>query len=137
MRRRVPRRETKRVSWRGGLRLRRSITGNLKRAARLLDIVERRRSASCDLHLLVSFARDQDNIPGAGLVNRQCDGLMAVRLQRVARAGALQSGKRVVDDDERIFTAGIIAGQDHEVAAAAGGLAHQRTLAAVAIAAAS
>ena len=35
---------------------------------------------------------------------------------------------RVVDDQQRIFAARIVAGEHHQVAHAAGGFAHQRTL---------
>jgi len=57
--------------------------------------------------------------------------------RRIARAAALQAGQGVVHDVEGILTAWIVAGQDDEVAACARGLAHQRTLAAIAIATAA
>ena len=43
----------------------------------------------------------------------------------------------IIDDGQRIFTARIVGSQHHEIAAPARGFAHQRTLGAIAVAAAS
>ena len=75
--------------------------------------------------------------PGLRFVNGQRNGFSAIGLQHILGAAALQAGQGVVHDVERVFTARIVAGQDHEVAARSGRLAHQRPLAAVAVAAAS
>ena len=75
--------------------------------------------------------------PGLRFANRQRDRLAPVGFQRIARAAALQAGQRVVHDVEGILAARIVAGQDHEIAAVHRRLAHQRTLAAIAVAAAA
>src|SRR5438105_12022789 len=104
--------------------------------ARHLDIIEAGAAGASDLNFLVSFARDQNNIAGLRRGDGQRDGFAAVGLDGVSRAAALQSWQSIFDDGHGIFAARIVGSQHHEVASAAGRLAHQWPLALIAIAAA-
>src|ERR1019366_827545 len=86
------------------------VTGVPQCVLRHFDVVERDGACGRDLDLLVTLAGDENDMTGLGLVNCQSDGFLASR---------------------------IVGGQHSEVAAGAGSLAHQRTFAAVAVAAAS
>ena len=55
----------------------------------------------------------------------------------VLHPSLLQPHQRVVDDRERILAARIVGGEHHEIAAPPRRFAHQRTLGAIAIAAAA
>ena len=61
----------------------------------------------------------------------------AIGLDDVRHVDAADAHQGVVHDGQRIFGARIVAGQHHEVAGLGGRLSHQRTLGAVAIAAAA
>ena len=105
--------------------------------ARHCDIVKGMRSLARDLHLLVPLARKQHDISGTRLCDRQRDGFAAVGFDAVLHAGPLQAHQRIIDDRSRILAARIVGGEHHKIAAAPGGLAHQRALGAIAIAAAT
>src|SRR5438105_4156979 len=105
--------------------------------ARHLDIIEEGAAGARDLDLVVPFAGDQNNIAGLRRGDGQRDGFAAVGLDGVSSAAALQSWQSIFDDGHGIFAARIVGSQHHEVAAAAGRLAHQRPLALIAIAAAA
>src|SRR5204863_9117876 len=103
-----------------------------------------------DLVVLVPLAGDQHRVPGPRRTQRQLDGLAAIRYDAIARqthprvprielrlAAAGQARLDVREDGCRILGARVVAGGDDQVRAAARGLAHQGTLAAVAVAAAS
>ena len=102
-----------------------------------LQIVEGDDTLARLLVLLVPLAGDQDDVTGLGLVNSQLDGLVAVRLKRVANASALKPQQSVVHDGDGIFATRIIAGEDDEVAAIAGRFSHERTLGTIAVPTAS
>src|SRR5205085_231807 len=79
-------------------------------------------------------ARNQDNVSGACLPNRERDRFLAVGFHLVFRTGALESDHCIIDDGEAIFTAGIVRSDYYEIAAASGSFAHQRTLGPITIA---
>ena len=108
-----------------------------KRLARHRDIVERMRTFARDLHLLVAFAREQHDVAGARFRDRQRNRFAAVDFHAVFHAGPLQAHQRVIDDGPRIFAARIVGSEHDEIAASPRRLAHQRTLGAIAIAAAT
>ena len=61
----------------------------------------------------------------------------AVGLHDMRHVGAADAHQGIVHDGQRIFGARVVAGQHHEVAGFGGRLPHQRTLGAVAVAAAA
>jgi hypothetical protein len=87
------------------------------------------------LHLFVSFAGDEDNISRPGPLNGNSDRLAAVGLDGERGLGALQPGKRIIDDRHRVLAPGIVGSEDNVIAAPPRGFAHQRALGAIAIAA--
>src|SRR5271166_3480798 len=117
--------------------MRGSVSGVMQGFAGDFNIVEGKHTFARHLMLLVALAGDKDDVTGLGLVDGQLDCFQAVRLQRVACPGALQSRQGVVHDGDGIFAARIVTGQDHEVASLSRRLAHQGPLGAVTITAAS
>src|ERR1700681_5115263 len=83
----------------------------------------------------MSAARDQHNVSWIRCGGRQRDGGFAIRLGAVSRPRALQPHDSVINDGKRIFAARIVRGQDYEIAAPSGSLAHQGALGPVPIAA--
>ena len=108
-----------------------------KRLARDFHVVKGMRSFARDLHLLVSLAGEQHDVSGARFADGQRNRFAAVDFDGVFHAGLLQTHQRVVDDGARIFAARIVGSEHDEIAASSRGLAHQRTLGAIAIAAAT
>src|ERR1051326_7458939 len=83
------------------------------------------------------LAGDQDDVAGHGLYQSMADGLSAVRLDLMTRAGLPQAEQGIFDNLQWLFTARIVRSQDHKVTSLARRLAHQRALGAIAIAAAT
>ena len=75
--------------------------------------------------------------PGRASLMAKRNGFTAVDLDGVFHSGLLQTNHRIVDDGAWIFASGIVGSEHDEIATAAGRLAHQRTLGAVAITAAT
>src|ERR1700739_758077 len=95
------------------------------------------RSLPRDLHFFMALARQQDDVSRARFADREGDRFAAIGFNAVLHAGLLQTAQSIVDDPPRIFTARIIGGEHNKIASSSGCLAHQRTLGAVPIAAAS
>src|ERR1017187_7941498 len=84
----------------------------------------------------VSLSGKNHNVAGTRFLDGAGDGGGAVRLDDVRHVGAPDAHQRIVHNVERIFRARIVAGQHDEIAVFRGRLPHQRTLRAVAVAAA-
>ena len=89
------------------------------------------------LRFLMAFPGEQYDVAGRGVLNDERDGLAAIGLHCIFHTRFLQSNDGIVDDGERIFGARVIGGEHDEIASLAGGLAHQGTLSAIAIATAA
>ena len=90
------------------------------------------------LHPLVALARDQQAAAGGGELDSATDRGAPVGHHFPLRAGDL--GDSLFDraqDRERVFAARIVGGEDRVVGELAGGAAHERALAAIAVAAAA
>ena len=85
-----------------------------------------------DLVVFVALSCQEHHISRACFINRHRDGFAAVRLDHVFAAGLLHADDDVADDLERIFLARIVAGENREIAEAAGKFAHDGALGAVA-----
>src|SRR5438477_590716 len=91
-----------------------------------------------DLVVLVPLAGDQDEVARAREAEREGDGRAPVRLDQVAgHARGTHPLLDVGEDAERVLGARVVGGEDDDVAPPRGGLAHERPLAAVAVAAAA
>src|SRR5262249_40396576 len=72
------------------------------------SIIPGKRAVGEDLVVLVSLPREQHDVAGAGLVEGQADGLLAVRLDEVPPVALLQSHYDVPDDLEGILLARVV-----------------------------
>src|ERR1019366_7617115 len=59
---------------------------------------------------------------------------LAIGFDDIGNVDTADADQGIVHDGQRIFRARVVAGEDHEVAGLGGGLSHQRTLGAVAVA---
>ena len=84
------------------------------------------------LALLVALAGDHDNVPGLGQPDRARDRRAPVGIDLDVHPGALED---VLDDRERLLAARVVGRDIDDVGEIGGDLAHQRPLAAVAVAA--
>ena len=100
-------------------------------------IVEWIRTFARDLHLLMAFAGQQDDVSGTRFADGERDGFAPVGFDSILGASFLQADQGIVNDGAGIFTPRIIRGEHDEITATPGGLAHQGTLGAIAIAAAT
>src|SRR5439155_21089003 len=109
----------------------------------LLPVVQVMLLVTHDLVVLVRLARNQDEVTGTREPDSERDRRPAVRLDEIAptmlaeraEAGLHDPGLDRVEDTPRVLGAGIVRGEDHDVAQAGRGLSHQRALARVTIAA--
>src|SRR5262245_58246599 len=92
--------------------------------------------AAKELVILVALAGNKDKIPGAGAVNRLLDRSGAIVLDAVFEARG-QPIDDVAHDGLRRFAARIVVGDDGSIRCSRDGLGHQRSLAAIPIAAAA
>jgi hypothetical protein len=84
----------------------------------------------------MSFAGDQHHIAGIGALHGRGDGLRAVRFdQRIGWTG--QAGHHLLQDEQRVFAARVVAGQHGVSCFALGHRRHQRAFARVAVATAA
>ena len=107
-----------------------------QQAARNIGIVERMAHAKDFLVGLVALAGDEHHVVGAGHADRLGDGLAAVALHDGARR-MFQPGHDVGRDGIAILATRVVVGHDHHVGAALGDQRHLRTLAGIALAAAT
>src|SRR5262245_26097446 len=86
---------------------------------------------------LVPFAGDQDHVSRPRLHDRAEDGFAAIDHQIVMLADARQADPDVIQDQQRVFTAGVVRGRDHEVAQPRRLFPHERAFGPVTIPAAA
>ena len=103
-----------------------------QRLARDVAVVERRDDAVDVLALLVPLAGDHDDVAVLGERDRARDRAPPVRVDLDVHAGSLE---HVLDDRERLLGARVVGRHDRDVGELGGDLAHERPLAAVAVAA--
>ena len=101
------------------------------------DVVKGNSAFAAHLDFFVALSSNEDDVSGLSFADGQSDGGVAIGLHGVLRAGALQANHRVIDDSQRVFTARVVGGEDHKIAASSCGFAHQGTLSPVTIAAAA
>src|SRR5262249_45264776 len=111
----------------------------MEELTRHLTVVERQHLGADDLVRLMALARDDDRVTGAGPAERVGDGRAPVGLARVATLAstAPHALHDLVDDRVRALRARIVRRDPHTIGQARGDLAHDRSLAAIAIAAAA
>src|SRR5579864_294737 len=102
-----------------------------------LAVIERCRSGARDLHLLVPFAGNQDDVTGTCFAQRKLNRGAAIGFGGVTSPRALESDRCIIDDSERVLAARVIGGQHNEITPFPRRLPHQWTLASVAVAAAA
>src|ERR1700722_13663936 len=73
-----------------------------------LTVVEINGAVAQHLRRLMPLARQEYNVAGPRLVERDFNGALAVRLDEKLCLGALQADNCVVDDEKRVFTAWIV-----------------------------
>jgi hypothetical protein len=100
-------------------------------------IVEWDGSGGENLDLFVALAGEQHDVSRLGGADGELDGGAAVGLDDATRTGGLDAGESLVEDGRGIFGARVVAGEDDQIAALAGGAAHLGALSAVAVAAAA
>src|SRR5262252_4207207 len=100
-------------------------------------VVEGEDLGADDLISLMALARDDDNIAGAGPGQRALDGSFPVGNCLMLREPTRDARHDVGDDRLRWLAPWIIGGDPHVIGEARGDLAHERPLAAIAIAAAA
>ena len=100
-------------------------------------IIERYHPAADGLSFFVSFAGQKHQITLPRLSDGQFDGVMTIWLDDDRGRSVAQPGEHLVDDRQRVFSPRIIRGEDHHITARASRAAHQRTFAAITIAAAA
>ena len=93
-------------------------------------VAERQGAISNDLARLVALARDQQHIALLQMIDRRPNGFGAIADLLRTGTGGENSGA----DRRRIFAARIVVGDDDAVRVLRGDLAHQRTLAGIAVA---
>src|SRR5262249_51245784 len=113
-----------------------------QRFARRRCVIKWKHSVADDLILLVPFTGYQYNVARTRQIDRCLDGCPSVNdgeepLAAVAARVRRETSLNVFDDPARILAAGIIGGDDDEVAQSAGDGAHQRSLRSIAIATAT
>jgi len=96
-----------------------------------LNVVEGQHPVADDLALFVALAREQDDVVGAGFGNRGGDGFAAA-----ADLGCFRGARHhLAADGGGVFGAGVVVGDDDMIGEAGRDGAHQRPLAAIAVAA--
>src|SRR5256714_1773392 len=102
-----------------------------------LSVVEGPLLRADDLVVLVSLARDDDEVARARLYDCALDGLAPVNDFKVRPSGCAQARFNVAQDRLRVFRARVVGRGYDDVAQAGRGLAHRRALRTVAVAAAA
>src|SRR4051794_37448517 len=117
---------------------RRARAGSRSRSAELLAndlaIVERQLPAGDLLPLLVPLARDDDDVPRPGQLERPSDRPPPIELDLYF---TVSSYENLVDDRLRLLAPRVVRGDDRHIGQRRGDMAHLRALAAVAVAAAA
>ena len=89
------------------------------------------------IELLVALAGEQDDVAGAGALERRLDGRAPVgddqQVVVAALAGRLRAARDLVEDRVAVLAARVLVGDDDEAGALAGDPAHQRALGRVAL----
>src|SRR5512139_3094011 len=91
-------------------------------------IIKRNRFGSDRLEGLVTLAGDDHHVSGTCHVNRPSDGLTPVGSQFVCSRSFMQPGAYLLDDCQRILSAGIVGSDDHMIAHANRYPSHHRPL---------
>ena len=105
--------------------------------ARNGHIIERYHPLADGLGFFVSFAGQKYQVARPRFRDGQFDRAMAIWFDHDPGRSAAEAREHLLDDRQRVFSARIVRGQHHHIAALAGRLAHQRTLGAITIAAAA
>ena len=101
-----------------------SETAMVKHLTRHLTVVEINRAIPQNLGRFMTLARQEHNVTGTRLIQRNFNGAFAVRFHEKLCTSALQSDNRVVDNEQRVLAARIVGSQHDNVAQTARGLSH-------------
>src|ERR1700732_3682103 len=85
----------------------------------------------------MSLARQEHDVTGTRLVERDFNGALAVRLHQKLCLGALQADNRVVDNEQWVLAARVVGGQHNEVAQTPRRFSHQGTFRSIPVSAAT
>src|SRR5258708_37175687 len=88
-----------------------SETAMAKHPTRHLPVVETNRAVPQDAGRFMTLARQEHNVTGTRLIQRNFNGALAVRFHEKLCTSALQSDNRVVDNEQRVLATRIVGSQ--------------------------